>query len=77
MQVCRDAAGSEMIVLAQVENLADDLARRGAGRMPRRSRPVAEAGVPVLGVPFPPFVERFAVSSSRLHLEAHQPKEES
>src|SRR5262245_16612284 len=59
MQVRGDPARSEMIVLAQVENFADDLTSRGAGRMLRRARTVAEAGVTVLGVPFPPFIERF------------------
>jgi hypothetical protein len=29
-QVCRDAAGPEVIVLPQVEDLADDLTRHGA-----------------------------------------------
>jgi hypothetical protein len=40
-QIRRDPAGAEVIVLTQVEDLADDLARGGSRRPLRRPRPIA------------------------------------
>jgi hypothetical protein len=58
-QVRGDPAGSEVIVLAQVEDLADDFTGGGAWRPLRYPLSIAEAGVPVLGVTSLPLVERF------------------
>jgi hypothetical protein len=58
--VRRDPAGAEVIVLAEIHDLADHIARRRAGRAPRRSRAIAQAGVAVLGLTPLPFVERLA-----------------
>ena len=58
VQIRRDPARSEVIVLAQVEDLADHLARRRSRRSLRRPRPIAQAGVAVLGVSPLPLVER-------------------
>ena len=43
LQVVGDHARPEVIVLPQVQDLADDLARRGARRPVRRPRPIAQA----------------------------------
>jgi len=59
MQIRRDPAWSEVIVLAQVENLADHLACRRSRRSLRGPRPIAQARVTVLRVPLLPLVERF------------------
>ena len=59
LQIRGDPAGSEVIVLAQVEDLADDLARRGSRRTLRRPGPIAQAGVTMLGMSPLPLVERF------------------
>ena len=59
VQIRGDPAGSEVIVLAQVEDLADHLASRRSRRSLRRPRPIAQAGVTVLGVSPLPLVERF------------------
>jgi hypothetical protein len=58
MQVHRDPAGSEVIVLAQVEDLADHLTSGRSWRSLRRPRPIAQAGVSVLGMATLPLVER-------------------
>jgi hypothetical protein len=58
VQIRRDPAWSEVIVLAQVENLADHLACRRSRRSLWPPRPIAQAGVTVLGVSPLPFVER-------------------
>jgi hypothetical protein len=60
LQVRRDPAGAEMIVLAEVEDLADHVAGRRAGRAPWRSGAIAQAAIAVLGVPPLPFVEGLA-----------------
>jgi hypothetical protein len=57
MQVRRDPAGAEVIVLAQIEDFADDVTRCGPRRTPRCPRPIAPPAVPVLGAPPFPFVE--------------------
>src|SRR5690606_13494926 len=57
LQVRRDAAWPEVIVLAQIQDLADDLPRGGARRPMRRPWAVAESRVAVLGVPSLPLVE--------------------
>jgi hypothetical protein len=57
MQVGRDAASPEVIVRAQVED-TDHLPRGDSRRPLRRSRPIAEAGVTVVGVATLLFVER-------------------
>jgi hypothetical protein len=59
-QVRCDAACSEVVVLPQIEDLADHLTRRRARRALRRPRTIAQADVPVLGAPPFPFVERLA-----------------
>jgi hypothetical protein len=59
VQVRRNPASAEVIVLTQIENFADDLLRGGPRRSPRRPRSVAQAGIPVLGVASLPFVEGF------------------
>lgn len=59
-QVGRDPASSEVIVLAQIQDLADHLASGRARRMLRRPRTIAQASVTVLGVSLPPLVRRFA-----------------
>jgi hypothetical protein len=59
-QIRRDPAGAEVVVLAEIQDLADHLARRRAGRAPWRSRAIAQARVAVLGLPPLPFVERLA-----------------
>ena len=56
-QVRGDATCSEVVVLPQIEDLADDLTRRRARRAMRRPRTIAQADVPVLGAPPFPFVE--------------------
>src|SRR5262245_20339713 len=58
VQIRRDPPCSEVIVLAQVEDLADDLARGRSRRPLRCPRPIAQAGVSVLGVASLPFVKR-------------------
>jgi hypothetical protein len=60
VQIGRDAARTEVILLAQKEDLADYFARRRPWHSPRRPWPVAEAGVTVLCVPPFPFVERLS-----------------
>jgi hypothetical protein len=55
--VRRDPASAEVIVLAQIENFADDVARCGSRRMLRRPRAIAQAGIPVLDVTPLPLVE--------------------
>lgn len=60
VQVRRDLARPEVIVLPQVENLADDLTRGRSRRPQRRARTVAQAGAAVLGVTPLPFVEGLA-----------------
>src|ERR1043165_8625689 len=60
LQVSRDAASPEVIVLTQVEDLADHLPRGGSRRPLRRPRPIAQAGVSVLDATALPLVERFA-----------------
>src|SRR6188768_1470195 len=42
-QVVRDLAGAEVVVLPQIQNLADDLARRGRRGAIRATRPVPQA----------------------------------
>ena len=59
-EVGGDPTGSEVVVLTQVEDLADHLAWRGSRRSLRRPRPIAQAGVTVLGVTPLPLVERLA-----------------
>ena len=46
LQVVGDLARAEVVVLPQVQNLADDLRRRGSWRPVRRARPVAQAAAP-------------------------------
>src|SRR6185436_2158003 len=62
-EVGRDSARAEVIVLAQVEDLADHIARRRAWRPVRRSRAIPQAGVAMLGVSPLPLVERLAGNS--------------
>ena len=59
VQVRCDPGRPEVIVLAQIEDLADHLARRGSRRSLRRPRPIAQPGVTVLRVSPLPLVERF------------------
>jgi hypothetical protein len=59
MQVRRDPAGAEVIVLPQVQDRAHHVGGGGSGRMMRRPRPITHAGVAVLRVPPLPLVERF------------------
>jgi hypothetical protein len=58
LQVGRDPARPEVVVLAQVEDLADHLPRRRSRRPLRRPRAVAQASLTVVGVTPLPFVER-------------------
>src|SRR5687767_16035503 len=60
LQVRGDSPGPEVVMLPQVEDFADDLASRGSGRAFWRPRPIAQAGVTLLGVPALPLVERLA-----------------
>jgi hypothetical protein len=59
LQVRRDPAGAEVIVLPQVQDLADHIGGGGPVRMMWRPRPIAQAGVAMLRVPPLPLVERF------------------
>src|SRR5262249_32455983 len=59
MQIRRDPACAEVIVLAQIENFTDDLPRRCARRPLRCPRAITEAGVSVFDVTPLPLVERF------------------
>jgi hypothetical protein len=59
LQVGRDPAGSEVIVLPEIDDLADDVVGRRSRHATRRPRAVAQPGVPVLAEPPSPFVERF------------------
>jgi len=43
LQIVRDLAGSKVIVLPQVQNLADDVPACGAWRSVRRARPIVQA----------------------------------
>jgi len=56
-QVHRDLQGAEVVVLAQVDDLADDLALRGVWAHVRPRRPVPEALLPELLVAVQPLVE--------------------
>jgi hypothetical protein len=59
-QISRDPGWPEVIVLAQIEDLADHI-RRGRSRRPlRRPGAIAQARVAVLGVAPLPLVERFS-----------------
>ena len=58
-QIRCDPARSEVIVLAEIENLADYVAGCRSRRPPRRPRPIAQPGVAVLRTPPLPFVEPF------------------
>src|SRR5437762_3624522 len=57
LQVVGDLAWAKMVVLAQVQDLADDLPRRRLGRAVRLAGAVAQARITVIFVPFPPFVK--------------------
>jgi len=46
LQIVGDAAGAEVVLLAKVQNLTDDLRFRGVGRALRRSWLVAQTGGP-------------------------------
>jgi hypothetical protein len=59
LQVRGDPGRPEVIMLAQMEDLADHLARRGSRRSLWRPRPIAQSGVTVLDVSTLPLVERF------------------
>src|SRR5579862_5350998 len=60
LQVVRNLARTEVVVLPEVQHLADDL-RRGRARCPtRRPRSVAQADRPVFLEPPRPFVEQLA-----------------
>jgi hypothetical protein len=59
VQIRGNAGRPEVVVLAQIQDLADDLPRRRAGRALRRTGSIPEASVAVLGVSPFPLVERF------------------
>src|SRR4030095_14151564 len=58
VQVRGDPGRPEVIVLAQIEDLADHLARRGSRRSLWRPRPIAQSGITVLDVSPLPLIER-------------------
>ena len=58
VQVRGDPGRPEVIVLAQIEDLADHLARRGSRRSVRRPRAIAQPGITVFRVSPLPLVER-------------------
>jgi hypothetical protein len=47
-EIVGDAAGAEVIVLAQIQDLADDLRRGRAGASLRRAGPICQPRLPVL-----------------------------
>jgi len=59
VQVRCDPGRPEVIMLAQIEDFTDHLARGGSRRSMRRPRPIAQPGVTVIGVSLLPLVERF------------------
>jgi hypothetical protein len=59
VQVGRDPACAEVIVLAEVENLADDLSRGGSRRPLQYTVPITQSGVSVFDVTSLPFVGCF------------------
>ena len=73
LQVRRDPAGAEVIVLAEIQNLANHVARRRARRAPRRARAIAQAGIAVLDVALLPFVKDLREIPNRRHTRATFP----
>jgi hypothetical protein len=59
-QVIGDPARAKVVVLPQIQDLADDVVRGGSRHSTRRPRPVAQTGVAMLDEPAPPLVERFS-----------------
>jgi hypothetical protein len=57
LQVAGDLARTEVIPLAQIQDLADHVRRRRSGRAVRRTGPVAKRGLPVGVKPPLPLVE--------------------
>ena len=60
LQVIGNLARAEVVVLPEVEDLADDLCRRRPRRAVRRPGPVRQSGITVLVIPPSPFVERLS-----------------
>jgi hypothetical protein len=58
LQVVRNLARTEVVVLPEVQQLADDLRRGGARRPVRRPGAVAQACLAVIGEPPFPLVKR-------------------
>ena len=58
LQVVRNLARTEVVMLPEIQNLADDLLWCGSGRAVRRSGPVAQPGLPVFVEPPLPLVKR-------------------
>src|SRR4051812_3318761 len=60
LQVARDPARSEVVLLPQVHDLAGDVVRRCLRATERRSRAVAHPSVPMLDESPPPLIERLS-----------------
>ena len=60
VQIRGDPGRSEVRMLAQVEDLADDLPSGRSGRALWRPRAIGQTGVTVLGVTPLPLIKRFA-----------------
>src|SRR5262245_29133561 len=57
-QVVGNLAGPEVIVLAEVEDLAHDVGRRRPRRAVRRPSPAGQSDITLLEIPVSPLVER-------------------
>jgi len=57
LEVVGDSPRAKVILLPQIQNLADDVLRRRSRTTLGYSRPVAQRCVAPFGVPLPPFVE--------------------
>jgi len=51
-------AGPEVVVLPEIQDLADDISRRRPRRVARRPSSIRQPGITVLARPLPPLVER-------------------
>jgi hypothetical protein len=60
IQIIGNLSWAELVVLSQIQNLADDVGRSGPGRVMRCPSSVGESAITVLGVALSPFVERLS-----------------
>jgi hypothetical protein len=73
-QVGGDAAGAEVVGLSQVEDLPNDVSRRGSRRLVRPARSIAHARRSVRGVAPLPLVERLAGDAEMPACPGHGPR---